>query len=318
MKIKFFKRFLYFFLLTGITCSLGCSAKNGQQQSLKEYRKIMERQKVSATHPEEDPGDKISETKASDYERLGDSYLRQGNIDLAFFLYSKALRLDPAQTRVRYKTGRLLLERGLTEEAKKEFQVILERDPDYALAYEGIGRVFFKMGNFKEAEKNFIKALRIDSNLWQAHNFLGIIYDRQGQFESAISQYKSAISLQPNNGILFNNLGVSLFLMGENEKAIRAFLEAAEIENSNKKIYNNLALALCKSKRYLEGFDAFKKAGDEASAYYNMGCIFMLEGRYKEAVESFEKAIQLKPVFYIEASEKLKKAKNALNESNLQ
>lgn len=152
LPLRFFQ-VLYFFIIIGIALSLGCAAENREHQSLNEYRRIMERQKVLSTHHEEESQGKISGAKASDYERLGDSYLRQGNVDLAFFLYNKSIILDPAQSRVHYKIGRLLLERGLIEEAKEEFQMILGKDPDYALAYEGMGRVFFKMGNLKEVEK---------------------------------------------------------------------------------------------------------------------------------------------------------------------
>jgi tetratricopeptide (TPR) repeat protein len=67
--------------------------------------------------------------------------------------------------------------------------------------------------------------------------------------------------------------------------------------------------------KYHEGLEAFKKAGDEASAHYNLGCVYMQAGKYKEAVESFEKAIQIKPVFYVKAYENLRKAKDAVKGS---
>jgi tetratricopeptide (TPR) repeat protein len=317
MRISMIQRGFCLFALICMASSWGCIAKNGQQKSFQEYRKIIERQKAAAAL-EEDPVKKIPEMKAGEFERLGDSYLRRWNIDLAFIHYDKALRLEPSQIRVRYKMGRLFIDKGLTEEAKKEFREILKVNSNYALAYEGMGRVMFNTGHFEEAEKNFQQALELDPSLWQAHNFLGIIYDRQGQFESAIVQYKTAITLQPNQGLLFNNLGISLFLSREYDKAIRAFLEALRIENSDQKIYNNLALALCKLERYREGLEAFKKAGDEASAHYNLGCVYMVAGKYKEAIESFEKAIQIKPVFYVKAHENLRRVKEAVDASSRQ
>ncbi len=290
----------------------GCSTgKSQQQDSFKSYREKMEMKK-GALAKEEERQVKVSELGVEGCERLGDLYLRQGNMDLAFIQYYRALRIDPAQIPIRYKLGRLLLERGVPEEAKKEFKEILKRNPDHALAYEGMGRVYFKEGNFFESEKNFQKALRLKSNLWQAHNFLGIIYDHQEQFRSAIDEYQSAIAIQPDEGLLFNNLGISLYLSGEYEKAVEAFQKAVRVGKTSPKIYNNLALALCKLEKYEEGFEAFKRAGDEASANYSMGCIYMFEGKFKEAIESFEKAMQMKPAFYVKAHENLKKAREAL------
>jgi tetratricopeptide (TPR) repeat protein len=37
----------------------------------------------------------------------------------------------------------------------------------------------------------------------------------------------------------------------------------------------------------------------------------MADGKYKEAIEAFEKALEIKPGFYLKAYENLKKAKAA-------
>ena len=180
----------------GILC-WGCAAKNTQQNISKmiEYRKMMDRQKAEIAQREE-ASRKIPDMTAEGYEKLGDNYLSQGSLDMAFLQYGKALQLDPGQARIHYKMGRLFLEKGLGEEAKNEFQKVLKAKPDDGLAYEGLGRVYFNARNYSEAEKNFKQAIKLNPDLWQAHNFLGLIYDRQGQFETAITHYKTAIVAQ--------------------------------------------------------------------------------------------------------------------------
>jgi tetratricopeptide (TPR) repeat protein len=39
----------------------------------------------------------------------------------------------------------------------------------------------------------------------------------------------------------------------------------------------------------------------------------MMEEKYKEAIKAFEKAIEIKPGFYVKAHENLKKARTAIN-----
>ncbi len=85
------------------------------------------------------------------------------------------------------------------------------------------------------------------------------------------------------------------------------------MDGSNGRFYNNLALALCKLERYQDAFEAFKKGKDEATAYYNLGCVYMMEGKNKEAVAAFQKAIEMKPDFYVKAYENLKKARADAN-----
>ncbi len=255
-----------YFWITAILiggCSLG---KSSQQSLLKEYRKKLEMKKA-ALEKEEDKQNAALEMGPGEYERLGDFYLKQGDMDLAFLRYDKAVRMDPSRTQIRYKLGRLFLEKEMLDEAGRAFQEILKVSPNDALVHEGMGRVYFKQSNFAEAERSFRKAVDLNKNLWQSHNFLGIIFDRRGELELAISHYRSAIAIKPNSSVLCNNLGISLFLKGDYEEAVRAFTEALTLENSNKRVHYNLALALSRLERDEKTFGAFKKDGDKVSAH---------------------------------------------------
>src|SRR5512136_3013681 len=131
---------LVYLWITGILMG-GCSfGKSQQQDLLKEYRRKIEMQKAVLAKDEEKQI-MAPEFGAEEYERLGNLYLRQGNMDLAFLQYDKALRMDPSRIHIRYKLGRLFLEKGMSEEAGREFQEILKLTPNDALAHEGMGRV---------------------------------------------------------------------------------------------------------------------------------------------------------------------------------
>ena len=292
---------------------MGCASRNTHQTQLikqaSEYRQMMDRQRASA---DEAALSKVPPLTAEGYEKLGDQYFVQGKADIAFKNYYEAIRLEPGQIRVRYKIGRLFLEKGLLEEAEKEFGGILEKNPDYALAHEGLGRTLFSRNKLSEAEKDFDRAIQLDPSLWQAHNLLGIIYDRKKEFKKASFHYQKAITLQPNMGILYNNLGMSFFLKGEYEASLQALIGGAKLAPNNKKINNNLALLLYKTGRFQDAFETFKRAGNEASAYYNIGSLYLIDKKYKEAIQSYQKAINTKPEFYVEAYEQMNKAKAAL------
>ncbi|MCG2688040.1 tetratricopeptide repeat protein, partial [Candidatus Parcubacteria bacterium] len=51
------------------------------------------------------------------HERLGDSYLAQGKLQLAMMEYDKYLRIDPNNNNVRYKKGLVFVDGKMNEDA---------------------------------------------------------------------------------------------------------------------------------------------------------------------------------------------------------
>jgi Flp pilus assembly protein TadD len=164
---------------------------------------------------------KLPEMNADEYEMLGDSLLRRGNLHLAFLQYERSLECDPQNIRVEYKKGLTMLAGRKSDYAIKQFNIVLLKNPVHASAYEGLGRAFFQKKSYRAAEQHFRRALELNPRLWKSRNFLGNIYDYQEQYEKAIHEYKNALELKPKSGVLYNNLGVSYSLAGKNLKAIR-------------------------------------------------------------------------------------------------
>ena len=245
---------------------------------------------------------------AAEHELAGDSYLGQGKIPSALIQYETAIQMEPKRLSARYKEGRILLKKGAPDEAEKEFREIIKYDAGNVKAYEGAGMACMIRGEFEKATGDLLSALELKPGLWTAHNLLGIIYDREGKYDSAVHQYETAIGIMPKSGVLYNNLGMSYFHMGDYKKAYRAFIQALRF-SADSRIYNNLALS--KSGRYTEAFEAFRKAGSEATAYNNLGCVYLKDGKYDEAARYFEKAIETNPKYYAKAHENLDRANSA-------
>ena len=89
----------------------GCSGqKNFLKTSAadKQYERMLELQQQRSSFDEDKKLEKmIPEGTPESFERLGDTYLRQGNVGLAYVEYSKALRADPKRISVRQKLGYL-------------------------------------------------------------------------------------------------------------------------------------------------------------------------------------------------------------------
>jgi tetratricopeptide (TPR) repeat protein len=285
---------------------LGCGS--GDKGNIRGVNQIPEN-KMLSNFPEELRADKFPEMNSDEYERLGDALLSKRNLHLAFLQYERSLQLNPHNLRVEYKKGLVLLLGGKNDDAIGQFQTVLEKDPEFALTYEGLGRAFFQKKKYDEAEIHFLKALALEPQLWKSHNFLGNVYDFQRRYEGAVREYKSALAIKPDNGLIYNNLGVSYSLAGKYKKAADAFHASIKLKYTESKVYNNLGLALANIERYSDALEAFKKGGGEARAYNNLGCVYLRQGKFEEAIHCFERAIEIEPGFYARASENLKKAK---------
>jgi tetratricopeptide (TPR) repeat protein len=297
----------------------GCAGKNstgnifGQDANQKAYEKMLERQQARASD-ELAAAKKLPAMTDADYERLGDSYFQQGNMEMAYLQYVKVLRKKSDNPQVLYKVGALFLARGLNQDAMQYFQAILAKDSGNALAHQGMGQVLFKEKNYPEAEKHFQAAVKSNPKLWTSYNYLGIMYDYQQRSDLAVDQYKAAIAQMPDDHNLYNNLGVSYSLIGRHDEAIDAFRRGLRTRTGQKdaKLSNNLGIVLCKAGRFQEALDAFRNAGDEAQAHNNLGSFYLQAGDYDAAIRSFERAVQLRGSYYAQASENLRKAQMAL------
>jgi len=287
----------------------GCAHHDPKNSYEKLLETQMERDKAIARTEKVSP-EKLPKMTDADHERSGDAHFQQGKLGRAYVQYTKALHLNPKNTRVRYKMGLLFLTKGLNEEAIKEFQVVLEKEPDHALAHEAMGLAWFQARQPEAAERNLQQALALDSKLWKAHTFLGIIYNHRNLPDVAIREHKAAIGLAPSKKILYNNLGISYALMGEYDNALKAFETALRGGGSNARVYNNLGLVLSRLGRYEEALEAFRRGGNAAQAYNNLGCVYLHQGDYDKAIWSLEKAMEIAPTFYTTASENLKKARS--------
>ncbi|MGA2734799.1 MAG: tetratricopeptide repeat protein [Syntrophobacteraceae bacterium] len=306
------KIFVGFAVLASIALGVfGCASNNSPATGQSDHSKQLEQQKripQELVSPK-----KLPEMTDEDYERLGDSFVQQGNLEKGFIQYDKLLQKKPGNSRLLYKRGMVFLVKDRSIEALGDFQEALKKEPGNALLHQGAGEALYKLKRADEAEKEFQLALKSDGKLWLSHNFLGIIYDYKQRPDLAVEQYQAAISLRPEWGAVYNNLGVSWSLQGKWEKAVAAFEDAIKKGYSDPQVGNNLGLALCQLGRDIEAIEAFKRSGDEAQAYNNLGSFHLQQGDYEEAVHAFERAIQLRSTFYAQASENLKKAQAALH-----
>ncbi len=185
--------------------------------------------------------------------------------------------------------------------AIEEFSVAAGMDPGDVGAYEGIGRSYREIGEFQKAidalEKgeSLLPPSQISPIHARLHNTKAVTYDMMGKHKEAAVEYELAVKLDPANDRYYNNRGFSYLLRGQIEEAIAAFKKAIEINMDNKTAHANLGYAYGLKGMYELALNEFKLAGDEASAYNDLGYIYTQAGLLTEAIEAYDTALKLNP-----------------------
>lgn len=106
----------------------------------------------------------------------------------------------------------------------------------------------------------FVGSVRAARGNPDAHYLLGDFHQGRGRHREAIAAFNRAIAADPQFVKAFNGIAVSLDQMGEHERAQEYYRAALAIKPDLDYLYNNLGYSYLLQERYEEAADAFEKA----------------------------------------------------------
>lgn len=123
--------------------------------------------------------DKSAFTKKPQYtkepsllERLLSPFLKKGGGN------ETGSQLDPKQADVHFTLGLSMAEsESFFDQAKGEFKLTLKFDPNHKEAAYNLALMCYKLGEFEEARVNFQKVLQLDPEDQQARKMLNLLHD---------------------------------------------------------------------------------------------------------------------------------------------
>ncbi|MFA6320359.1 MAG: CheR family methyltransferase [Candidatus Omnitrophota bacterium] len=94
-----------------------------------------------------------------------------------------------------YLAAEVNLNQGHFADAKKNLDIILEKNALFAPAYYLFGSLFIEEGRAEDAEKSFRKALYLDGKFLLAHFGIANIYRDLGRIHDAIRAYRNTLNI---------------------------------------------------------------------------------------------------------------------------
>jgi TolB-like protein/DNA-binding winged helix-turn-helix (wHTH) protein/Flp pilus assembly protein TadD len=209
-----------------------------------------------------------------------------------------------------YSKGRFLWNKRTQEDLKKAigfFQQAIDKDPNYALAYDGLADCWVPLGwygfvapteAFPRARQAITKALSLDDSLAEAHTSLAFVtayYDRD--WAGAEREFRRAIDLNPNYANGYHWYAEFLSLSARHTQAIAESQRARELDPLSTIIDAWISSRYYFARRYedavREGRNAVDMGPDFAPAHLVLGDAYEQKGMLKEAIAEFEAASRL-------------------------
>jgi serine/threonine protein kinase/Tfp pilus assembly protein PilF len=191
--------------------------------------------------------------------------------------------------------------KAYTNEARASYRRALELDSTFAMAYAGlaiesgypenlelIGRALKYSGRATEAERLYIKAMTAYVS---------------GDYEKAVKWFEAVVAVDPDDKDAFYRLGeIHSDYLWEPERAIRELTRAIEIDPLFKPAHNVLAYTYHWAGDFEKSIRAIDRyismAPQEANPYNTRGDLYAHNGKLDQAIESYRKALQIKPDFH--------------------
>ena len=179
---------------------------------------------VQALAPAEpDRMQSTSQRAEGDYRRAL-AELQEGRIDGSVAALQAALRIDPDHEAARQTLVGVLVEARRYDEAMREAQLGLTRDPKQPAMAMLLARLQIERGG--TGLDTLTRTLPYVGNEPAYHAFLAGALQRQGRQREAAQQYRIAVTGAPDNGVWWMGLGVSLQADRRNAEALDAFQKA--------------------------------------------------------------------------------------------
>lgn len=243
---------------------------------------------------------KIDSLKTQYYVQLCEYYILAAKSEKAKDILLKCNKLVPDNIDILLKLSELYLFVKQYDESMNYLQMAQEVDKQVPRIYFLRGIIFKEKGDTAKAINNFQITVDKDPQYYDAYVMLGLLYYRK-QDSLAIDYYKAAINLKPKS--IEAHYGLAMFYQ-ENKKEKNAIDEYNLIINTIDSTYifawyNIGYVNLEYLKNYKEAIKYFTKTlqidSTYIEAYYNRGYCYEKLHDFKKAKEAYMKCKQIIP-----------------------
>ena len=231
----------------------------------------------------------------------GNALRALGRSQEAIVLYRRALERQASHVEARNNLGNALMELGDCAEAAKCYDLALASEPDNAQIHCNLGNAQRQLGLIDQALASSRRAIELDPSLSVAHKNLGLMLAALGRLGEAVAAHRQALALEPRDVDALNNLGKVLLDLNQIEASAAVYRRALELDANSAPAHVGLAGGHRIRGRHAEAESSCRDAlaADPRSieGMTLLGELRADRGQFVEALELFERALTVDPLF---------------------
>jgi tetratricopeptide (TPR) repeat protein len=205
-----------------------------------------------------------------------------------------------AEARALYVKGRALFETLRAVDARKQFQLAVAKDKDFALAH-------FMLANTSQSNQEFFdelgKAVALADKVSEPERLLirGLDAGAKGDVATQKEVALKLVEVVPNDERAHNNLAGYYFGQQNYAESVAEYEKAVKIDPKFSQPYNQLGYAYRAMDNYADAERIFKKyielIPNDPNPYDSYAELLMKMGRFDESIKNYEKALKVDPNF---------------------
>lgn len=194
-----------------------------------------------------------------------------------------------------YNVGLVYLQNDRYDNAMVYLNKSLALKPNFDLALNALGIIHFIQGDFQKAMDYFEKCLVVNPQLTEARNYLGSVYQEMGHLDKAEAEFKKAIADKTylSRELPYYNLAKLYLTKGNDAEALNLANTAIELNDRMVMALNLRGVLLERLGKLKEAIYSYEKALNIApgdiNLSYNLAIAYFKSDRRAEAKALFEK-----------------------------
>ena len=236
---------------------------------------------------------------AAKWQKTLDDLLYNGDLDGAYNLLEGILRDNSSDIAARIAFGRVQYELGDPDNARTTFETALKKSPNNSEALKGRAEVCELLGEYEEAIRSYHMATQAKPKDIDGWKSMGILLTKLKKFGKADKCWNAILRLNARDAEAWYNKGYAKMLVQKYDDAEKCLKNAIKFKSDMKEAHNDLVMVLRKkgdNKSALKVCNhALKSHDSDDTLYRNKGNILYALDKPEEAIEAFEKALDLNP-----------------------